>query len=98
MSNDARPLWRKLAGHYLREQRIDQGRILTEVAATAGVSPQYLSELERGRKEPSSEVLGAVTGALGLGLLDLTTGVADQLREPTRETAAVPRAQLMLAA
>ncbi len=64
------------------------------MAATAGVSPQYLSELERGRKEPSSEVLGAVTGALGLDLIDLTTGVADQLRE------AVPvrGAQLMLAA
>ena len=71
MSNDARPLWRKLAGHYLREQRIDQGRILTEVAATAGVSPQYLSELERGRKEPSSEVLAAAARALGLSLADL---------------------------
>jgi transcriptional regulator with XRE-family HTH domain len=42
------------------------------VAGRAGVSPQYLSELERGLKDPSSEVLSAVAGALGLTVLDLT--------------------------
>jgi transcriptional regulator with XRE-family HTH domain len=68
-------LWRELVGRHLRDVRGEQGRILTEVAADAGVSPQYLSEIERGRKEPSSEILSAVAGALGLTLLDVTRGV-----------------------
>jgi transcriptional regulator with XRE-family HTH domain len=50
------------------------------VAGEAGVSTQYLSEVERGRKEPSSEVLGAVAGALGLRLVDLTVRVSRTLR------------------
>jgi transcriptional regulator with XRE-family HTH domain len=49
------------------------------VAARAGISVQYLSELERGRKEPSSEVLAAAAGALDLTLLDLTVAVAREL-------------------
>ncbi|ORM24971.1 helix-turn-helix transcriptional regulator [Williamsia sp. 1135] len=69
-------LWRSVLGSYLRAERTAQGRILTDIAAEAGVSPQYLSEIERGRKEPSSEILSAVTGALGLTLLDVTRGVA----------------------
>ena len=63
----------------LRTERREQGRILTEVAETAGVSPQYLSEIERGRKEPSSEILGSVAGALGLGLGDVAARVAARL-------------------
>ena len=63
----------------LRTERQEQRRILTEVAETAGVSPQYLSEIERGRKEPSSEILGSVAGALGLGLGDLAARVAARL-------------------
>ena len=51
------------------------GRTLADVAERAGVSTQYLSEVERGRKEPSSEVIGAVAGALGLRLVDLTSRV-----------------------
>ena len=49
------------------------------MAEGAGVSTQYLSEVERGRKEPSSEILGAVAGALGLRLVDLTSRVARTL-------------------
>ena len=45
-----------------------------------GVSIQYLSEVERGLKEPSSEILGAVSGALGLRLVDLTIRVARSLQ------------------
>jgi DNA-binding XRE family transcriptional regulator len=75
----AKPLWRHEAGEVLRDERLEQGRILTEVAATAGVSPQYLSEVERGRKEPSSEVLGSVAQALGLDLVDLVARVASRL-------------------
>ncbi|WP_207840396.1 helix-turn-helix domain-containing protein [Williamsia soli] len=72
-------LWRSVLGSYLRAERTAQGRILTDIASVAGVSPQYLSEIERGRKEPSSEILSAVTGALGLTLLDVTRGVATLL-------------------
>ena len=73
------PLWRQVAGAELRAARLRRGQTLAQVAARAGVSVQYLSEIERGRKEPSSEVLAAVTGALELTLLDLTAGVARQL-------------------
>ena len=69
------PLWREAVGHELRAERQESGRTLTDVAAAAGVSMQYLSEVERGRKEPSSEILGAVAGALGLRLVDLTARV-----------------------
>ena len=60
------PLWREAVGHELREERHRQERTLADVAEESGVSMQYLSEVERGRKEPSSEILGAVSGALGL--------------------------------
>lgn len=68
----------------LREWRIAQGLRLSDVAARAGVSVQYLSEVERGRKEPSSDVLGAVTEALGSSLSELALGVADGLGERSR--------------
>ncbi|GAA1140936.1 helix-turn-helix transcriptional regulator [Nocardioides aquiterrae] len=73
------PLWREAVGHELREERRTAGRTLADVAGDAGVSTQYLSEVERGLKEPSSEVLGAVAGALGLRLVDLTTRVSRRL-------------------
>ena len=84
----AKPLWRHVLGDVLRGERLEQERILTEVAATAGVSPQYLSEVERGRKEASSEVLGAVAEALGLELADVVARVAGRLaaRSPERRT------------
>ncbi|MGR0319512.1 helix-turn-helix domain-containing protein [Agromyces sp. ZXT2-3] len=87
----ARPLWRDLVGEVLREERLEQERILTEVARTAGVSPQYLSEVERGRKEASSEVLGAVTDALGLGLVDVVGRVAGRLAERDARAAEAAR-------
>ena len=74
-----KPLWRHVLGEVLRGERLDQERILTEVAATAGVSPQYLSEIERGRKEPSSEILGSVADALGLELFDVVRRVGERL-------------------
>ena len=73
------PLWRDAVGRELRGERRQQGRTLQDVAGEAGVSTQYLSEVERGRKEPSSEVLGAVAGALGLRLADLTSRVSRSL-------------------
>ncbi|WP_020109657.1 helix-turn-helix domain-containing protein [Nocardia sp. 348MFTsu5.1] len=82
-------LWREALGAFLRRVRTDQQRILTDIAAQAGVSPQYLSEIERGRKEPSSEILAAVSGALGLSLLQITRGVADALEAMARPRPAV---------
>ena len=73
------PLWREAVGHELRQERAGQERTLTDVAAGAGVSMQYLSEVERGIKEPSSEVLEAVAGELGLRLIDLTGRVTRRL-------------------
>ncbi|TQL68126.1 helix-turn-helix protein [Nocardioides albertanoniae] len=87
------PLWREAAGQVIREERSRQERTLADVAGEAGVSTQYLSEIERGRKEPSSEMLQAVGGALGLGLVDLTERVTRTLRAASR-----PAGPLALAA
>ncbi len=77
--SEPEPLWREAVGHELREERHRQERTLSDVAQESGVSTQYLSEVERGLKEPSSEILGAVSGALGLRLVDLTTRVSRSL-------------------
>jgi transcriptional regulator with XRE-family HTH domain len=74
------PLWREVLGRRLRVMRQDQAETLSETAARAGLSPQYLSEIERGRKEPSSEMIAALAGALGTTLIGLTEQVADDLR------------------
>src|SRR4051794_6409599 len=79
------PLWREAVGMYPRRTRTEQNRILSDVATTAGVSTQSLSEVERGLKEPSSEILAAVVGALGLTLLDMTLGVGAQLQQEHAE-------------
>lgn len=75
----AEPLWREVLGDQLRNQRRERDETLTQVAARAGVSPQYLSEIERGLKEPSSEMIAAISGALDLTLVDLTISVARRL-------------------
>jgi transcriptional regulator with XRE-family HTH domain len=73
------PLLRRLIGGALRRARLEQGRTLREVADTARVSLPYLSEVERGRKEVSSEVLAAICRALGLRLADLLEEVQTDL-------------------
>ncbi|MEU8590117.1 helix-turn-helix transcriptional regulator [Streptomyces sp. NPDC048664] len=65
------PLWRDVVGEVLRRRRLAQERTLQDVADQARISLPYLSEVERGRKEASSEVLAAAARALGLGLADL---------------------------
>lgn len=65
------PLLRSMLGDVLRRTRLRQRRTLADVARAARVSVPYLSELERGRKEASSEVLAAVCDALRLDLADL---------------------------
>jgi transcriptional regulator with XRE-family HTH domain len=64
----------------LRRLRHERGQTLVVTAGRAGVSPQYLSEIERGVKEPSSEMIAAVAGALDTTLIDLASGVAERLR------------------
>jgi transcriptional regulator with XRE-family HTH domain len=73
------PLWRQVAGDVVRERRRALGLRLRDVADRAGISPQYLSEVERGRKEPSSEMLSSICGALGLPLLDLLRAAGRRL-------------------
>ena len=85
-SRGPEPLWRDLLGDQLRRRRHDRGETLTETAERAGVSPQYLSEIERGLKEPSSEMIAAVAGALEATLIELASGVAEELRS----AAAIP--------
>jgi transcriptional regulator with XRE-family HTH domain len=82
------PLWREVLGRRLRVLRQEQQETLSETAGRAGISPQYLSEIERGRKEPSSEMIAALAGALGTTLIDLTEQVATDLR---RRQALAPR-------
>jgi transcriptional regulator with XRE-family HTH domain len=79
---------RQAVGEALRRRRQAQGRTLREVAEAAGVSLTYLSEIERGRKEASSEVLEAVCAALHLGLAELFFEVAESLA--AAEAAPVP--------
>lgn len=61
-----------MLGGRLRRLRQDRGDRLTDVAGRAGLSPQYLSEVERGVKDPSSEVVAALAGALEVSVVDLT--------------------------
>jgi transcriptional regulator with XRE-family HTH domain len=97
---DTEPLWRHVLGKQLRNRRLARGETLFETAERAGVSPQYLSEMERGIKEPSSEMIAAVAGALDTSLVDLTTGIAEALRTPQAQVLVGPysRAAFALAA
>ncbi|MEU1480260.1 helix-turn-helix transcriptional regulator [Streptomyces sp. NPDC005760] len=85
------PLWRDLVGDVLRRERLVQERTLKDVADAARISMPYLSEVERGRKEASSEVLAAAAHALGLGLGDLLSLAQNELtRHSARGRRAVP--------
>jgi transcriptional regulator with XRE-family HTH domain len=73
------PLLRTMVGDVLRRTRLEQGRTLSDVARSARISMQYLSELERGRKEASSEILAALCAALRLDLSELLVAVGRDL-------------------
>jgi transcriptional regulator with XRE-family HTH domain len=81
-------LLRAHLGEALRRARQEQGRTLRQVSADAAVSLGYLSEVERGQKEPSSELLAAICSALELPLSRVLTEVAQTVlvAEPTRLT------------
>jgi transcriptional regulator with XRE-family HTH domain len=82
------PLWRDVIGEVLRRERQAQARTLQDVADAARISMPYLSELERGRKEASSEILAAAATALGLSLSELVGLVQVQLGSYERAYAA----------
>ena len=81
-------LLRGLLGDALRRRRQTQGRTLREVSSGARVSLGYLSEVERGQKEASSELLASICDALDVELADLLAEVSLEMRlaEPTRRT------------
>ncbi|MGW4947648.1 helix-turn-helix domain-containing protein [Actinoplanes sp. NPDC004185] len=82
-------LLRSAIGTVLRRLRHQQGRTLQDVADAAGVSLPYLSEIERGRKEASSEILASICAALGLPLTDLLEQVRAELLRTTPVTTPV---------
>jgi len=72
-------LVRRLIGDVLRRHRLASGRTLREVSARARVSLGYLSEVERGRKEPSSELLASICDALDIPLSTVLREVSDEM-------------------
>lgn len=70
---------RRVVGEQLRRLRQDQGRTLRDVSSAARVSLGYLSEIERGQKEPSSELLAAICTALDVPLSVLLRSVSDEV-------------------
>ena len=86
-------LWRQLVGSALRRARLRRAWTLRDLAAAARVSLAYLSEIERGRKEVSSEILAAICRALGLRLSDLLEEVMQELVEQEPAVAPPPRAR-----
>ncbi|WP_167109203.1 transcriptional regulator ClgR [Mycobacterium sp. DL592] len=85
-------LLREVVGDVLRDARTSQGRTLREVSDTARVSLGYLSEVERGRKEASSELLGAICSALDVPLSRVLTDAGQKMavRERIATLTAVP--------
>jgi len=75
--------------------RMRQRRTLREVSATARVSLGYLSEVERGQKEPSSELLAAICGALDVELSELFAEVSQTLRREEKLALTTSRVALM---
>jgi transcriptional regulator with XRE-family HTH domain len=85
------PLWREVLGSRLRALRTDRGETLAHTAERAGISPQYLSEVERGRKEPSSEMIAALAGALDLTVAELMADAAEDLRRSSGQVVALTK-------
>lgn len=78
------PLVREVIGEVLRVARTSQGRTLREVSDTARVSLGYLSEVERGRKEASSELLNAICDALDVPLSTVLTDAGERMATEER--------------
>jgi len=87
----ARPLLRSVLGDVLRRTRKGQRRTLADVAEAARVSVPYLSEVERGRKEVSSEVLAAICEGLRVRLSDVLAEIGRELAADQARRARVER-------
>jgi transcriptional regulator with XRE-family HTH domain len=83
-------LLRRMLGDVLRRHRLRQSRTLRDVSGAAGVSLGYLSEVERGRKEASSELLAAICGALDVSLAEVLREVSDDLARDERRRRLAP--------
>ncbi|GAA4476647.1 helix-turn-helix transcriptional regulator [Rhodococcus olei] len=83
-------LLREAIGDSLRRTRVAQSRTLREVSSSARVSLGYLSEVERGRKEASSELLAAICDALDVPLSDVLHDVSETLSDNEVQRAAAP--------
>ncbi len=94
-------VFRRLLGEVLRSQRMRQGRTLRQVSADARVSLGYISEIERGHKEASSELLASICAALDVPLSAILSEVSDavaleeaalamQLEDVALETRSLP--------
>lgn len=77
-------LLRNVIGEEIRRHRLNQGRTLRDVAKSAAVSLGYLSEIERGVKEPSSEMLAAICAALEITVGNLVMAAGAQLQATER--------------
>ena len=82
-------LVRRHLGIVLRAARLAQGLTLRELSASARVSTGYISEIERGQKEASSELLASLCAALDVGLGDVLREVGDLVSAEEREVAAI---------
>src|SRR5699024_12725429 len=80
------PLWREVLGARLRRLRKHRKLTLTQLARRDGLYPLYHSEVERGRREPSSELIAALNGALRIALRDGTVHVTGELDLRARTT------------
>ena len=85
-------LLREVLGDVLRRARTKQGRTLRQVSDTARVSLGYLSEVERGRKEASSELLSAICDALDVSLSQLLVDAGAQMARQEKTKATTPTA------
>ena len=83
-------LFRRLLGDVLRDQRMQRGMTLRQVSAEARVSLGYISEIERGQKEASSELLASLCSALDIPLSDVLREVSDAVAVEEAAVAAVP--------
>lgn len=83
-------LLRRVIGDALRARRQGQHRTLREISTAANVSLGYLSEIERGQKEPSSELLAAICEALGSRLSEVLREASDTLARVESAEPAVP--------
>jgi transcriptional regulator with XRE-family HTH domain len=83
-------LFRRLLGDVLRERRLEQGLTLRQVSAEARVSLGYISEIERGHKEASSELLASLCSALDIRLSEVLSAASVAAAVEEAATAPTP--------